>query len=215
MSKKSQFPKFKSNRIGIFAVVCGIALIASACGGAVVNSTESTPGTGIEVASPTEQSMGVPTDTPAVLPQVSGVDPDACSLITSAEAEAVMGQPVASVNPFSELDQDYSKTVFSCYFIGKDLTVVISKVDLGTAPAASDAIQQQLIREKAENKDVIITEEPGLGEKAYWTVVENAGIYSIWKGGRILIVGLAGNIVDVASYKAPLLVLAKSVSEKY
>ena len=126
-----------------------------------------------------------------------------------------MGQPVASVNPFSELDQDYGETVFSCYYMGKDLTLIISKVDLGSAQAASEAMQQQLIKEQTDNKDVIISEEPGLGEKAYWTTVENAGIFSFLKGGRILIVGLAGNIGDVESHKAPLLVLAKSISAKY
>ena len=215
MSNKSQFSKVKSNRMGLIAIVCGIAIIASACGGAAVNSTDPTPGTANEVASPTETSTAVSTEIPAVLPQASGADPDACSLITTGEAEAVMGQPVASVNPFSELDQDYGETVFSCYYMGKDLTLIISKVDLGSAQAASEAMQQQLIKEQTDNKDVIISEEPGLGEKAYWTTVENAGIYSFLKGGRILIVGLAGNIGDVESHKAPLLVLAKSISAKY
>ena len=215
MSKKSQFLQVKSNRMGLIAIACSIALIAAACGGTAVNSNDPTPGTGNEVAVPTETSTVVSTDTPAVLPQASGADPDVCSLITTGEAEAVIGQPVASVNPFSEVDPDYSETVFSCYYMGKDLTLIISKVDLGTSQAASDAMQQQLSKEQTENKDVIISEEPGLGEKAYWTTVENAGIFSVLKGGRILIVGLVGNIGDVESHKAQLLVLAKSISAKY
>ena len=215
MSKKSQFLQVKSNRMGLIAIACSIALIAAACGGTAVKSNDPTPGTANEVAVSNGKSMVVSTDTPAVLPQASGADPDVCSLITTGEAEAVIGQPVASVNPFSEVDPDYSETVFSCYYMGKDLTLIISKVDLGTSQAASDAMQQQLSKEQTENKDVIISEEPGLGEKAYWTTVENAGIFSVLKGGRILIVGLVGNIGDVESHKAQLLVLAKSISAKY
>lgn len=215
MSKKIQSSIIRSNRIRILVVVCGIALIASACGGAAVNSNDPTPGTGNEVASPTETSTGVSTDTPVVLPQASGADLDVCSLITSAEAEAVMGQPVESVNPYSELDPDYGETVYTCFFMGKDLTFVVSKVDLGSAQAASEAFQQQVIKEQTDNKDLIINEEPGLGEKVYWTTVENAGIFSFLKGRTVLVVGLVGNIGDVASYKTALLVLAKSISAKY
>jgi hypothetical protein len=215
MLKKLQSSIVHSNRIGILTAVCGIAIMASACGGVAVNSTDSTPSTGTEATSPTEQSMEVPTENPAALPQASGADLDICSLITAGDAEAVMGQPVVSINPFSEIDQDYGETVFSCYYMGKDLTVVVSTVDLGTAQAAGEAMQQQLSKEQTDNKDVIINEEPGLGEKAYWTVVENAGIYTFLKGEKIIIVGLVGNIGDATSHKAPLLALAKSVSAKY
>ena len=215
MSKKIQSPIIRSNRMGILAVVCGIALIASACGGAAVNSTGPTPGTNNEAAPTTEASAEVSTDTPAELPQTSAADMDACSLITSAEAEAVMGQPVETINPYSELDTDYGETVFSCFYLGNELSIMVSKVELGSAQAASEAMQQQLIKEQTDSEDAIITEEPGLGEKAYWTTVENAGIFSFLKGRTVLVVGLVGISGDVESYKPSLLVLAKSISAKY
>ena len=214
MLKKSQSSIVKSNRIGIFAVLCGIALIASACGGAVVNSPDSTPNTGVEVVSPTEQSTEVASETPAALPQASGADKDICSLITTTEAEGIMGQPVASITPGSEPDSVFGETLFSCVYLGKDLAVVVSSVDLGSAQAASEKMQQQLVKEQAD-EGVVISEEPGLGDKAYWTIAENAGIYSVLKGRHIFVVLLGGNIGDAAAYKAPLLNLAKSVSSKY
>ena len=192
MFNKLQFSLHQPNRMGIIALLCGFALIASACGGVVVNSPDSTPTTAKEVVS----------------------SQDVCSLITAAEAEAVMGQPVASILPFSELDSDYGEMVFSCYYNGKDLTIVVSTVDLGSAQAASEILQQQLVKEQAD-EGAIINEEPGLGEKAYWTTADNAGMYTILKGSNIFVVLLGGNIGDAASYKAPLLTLAKSVSSKY
>ncbi len=203
------------DRMVIFALVCGFALIMSACAGAAVNSTDSTPTNGKETLPPTGQTTEAPVGTLAALPQTSGADQDVCSLITAAEAEAVMGQPVTSINPFSELDSDYGEMVSSCYFIGNDLTVIVSMVDLGSAQTASTMLQQKLVNEQTDNTDASISEESGLGEKAYWTITENAGIYSFMKGSKILVVGLVGNVGDAALYKAALLTLAKNVASKY
>lgn len=187
--------------MGVIALVCGFALIASACGGAVATAPVSTPITSTEAAP--KQSTTMP-----------GATQDVCSLITSAEAEKVMGQPVESVSPFSDLDSDYGETVFSCFYLGKDLTIVVSRVDLDSAQAAGKVLQQQLAKQQAEDKGVVITEESGLGEKAYWTIVEKAGIYTFLKGSNIFVVGLVGIKGDAASYKAALLTLAKSVALK-
>jgi hypothetical protein len=75
-------------------------------------------------------------------------------------------------------------------------------------------LQQKLVKEQADNNATII-EEPELGEKAYWTVIENGGIFSFLKGSKIFVVGLVGNIGDAASYKASLLTLAKKVASRY
>ena len=187
--------------MGVIALVCGFALIASACGGAAAPSPTSTPVISTEAAP--KQATTVPV-----------VTQDVCSLITSAEAEEVMGQPVASVSPFSDADSDFGETVFSCFYLGKDLTIVVSRVDLDSAQAAGMVLQQQLAKQQAEDEGVVITEESGLGEKAYWTTVENAGIFTFLKGSNIFVVGLVGIKGDAASYKAVLLTLAKSVESK-
>ncbi len=201
MLNKLQFSINRLNRMGVIALVCGFALIASACGGAVATAPVSTPITSTEAAP--KQSTTIP-----------GATQDVCSLITSAEAEKVMGQPVVSVSPFSDLDSDYGETVFSCFYLGKDLTIVVSRVDLDSAQNAGTILQQQLAKQQAEDKGVVITEESGLGEKAYWTIVEKAGIYTFLKGSNIFVVGLVGIKGDAASYKAALLTLAKSVALK-
>ena len=125
-----------------------------------------------------------------------------------------MGQPVASVSPFSDAESDFGETVFSCFYLGKDLTIVVSRVDLDSAQSAGEVLQQQLAKQQAEDDGVVITEESGLGEKAYWTTVENAGIYTFLNGSNIFVVGLVGIKGDAASYKDALLTLAKSVASK-
>lgn len=214
MSNKFQFSSNRLSRMGIITMVCGLALIASACGGGVVNSTDATPDIVKEAASPTEPLMEVPAETAAVLPQTSGADQDACSLITTADAEAVMGQPIVSVNPFSYLDNDYGQTVSSCYYMGENLTVIVSTVDFGTVQTANKMLQEQYDKELADNEGVIINEEPGLGDKAYWTITENGGSYAILDGSKFLVVGIGGNIGDASSYKASLLTFAKTILSK-
>ncbi len=213
MLKNSTIFNKRLNWMGIIALVCGFALIVSACGSAGVNSPGSTTANGEETLSSKGQSSEVSVGSPAALPPASGED--VCSLITAAETEAVMGQTVGSINPYSEVDSDYGETVFSCYYIGNDLTVIVSIVDFGSSQTASTMLQQRLVKEQANNTNGTISEESGLGEKTYWTINENTGIYSFLKGSKIIVVGIVGNTGDATSYKASLLTLAKNVASKY
>ena len=94
-------------------------------------------------------------DTPGYLPPTSGDDQDVCSLITAADAESLMGQPVASTSPYSELDSDYGETVYSCYYLGKDLTVIVSRVELGSAQTAGEMLQVKYVKEQADTSATI------------------------------------------------------------
>ena len=87
------------------SLVCGIALLASACGSSPVNLPDPTPTTvmgGVATAEqptdvPTQIPTQVPTKIPTEVPTETGVLLDVCSLITVTEAEAVMGQSLPSL----------------------------------------------------------------------------------------------------------------------
>ena len=206
MLKNKKYSPKRSRWMGIMGLVFGLALIVSACGGSSpINGQEGYPTTG--------QSTDAQDDTAAELSSTSGDDQDVCSLITAADAETLMGQTVASTSPYSELDSDYGETVYSCYYLGTDLTVVVSRVELGSAQTAGDMLQLKYVKEQADTAGTI-TEESGLGEKAYWTIIENGGMFTFLKGSQIFVVGLVGNTGDATAYKAALLALAKDVASK-
>jgi hypothetical protein len=213
MFKKLQSSIKRSSLMGMIGLVFALALIVSACGGAVTSSDSSSI-TGQEGYPSTGQAVVVPLGTAVDVSPASGTDQVACSLITAADAQALMGQAVASTSPYSEMDSDYGVTVYSCYYLGTDLTVVVSTVDLGSEDTAKAMLELKYVKESADT-DGTITEEPGLGKKAYWTVVENGGMFTFLKDSHILVVGLVGNTGDANAFKAALLNLANDVAKKY
>jgi hypothetical protein len=218
---------FRSSRIGWFGLMCGLALLVSACGSSSASLPSPTPSTVMGVLStapqPAEALAPVPTDTPTqapvVIPTESATQPvavlDVCSLITSTEAEAVLGQPVASIKPGTDTDSISGETINFCTYLGNGLAVVISTVDTGSENAAKDMLKKQLAQMLADDASTTSKEEAGLGDQAYWSVTENAASYTVVKDSHVFIVGLGGNIGVPASHKAPLLTLAKSVESKY
>ena len=213
MLKNLRFSFKRSNRMGMIGLVFALALLVSACGGAVTSSDSSSI-TGQEGYPSTGQAVVVPLGTAVDDSPDSGADLDACSLITAGDAEALMGQTVASTTPYSELDSDYGVTVYSCYYLGTDLTVIVSTVDLGSEDTARDMLELKYVKESADT-DGTITEEPGLGKKAYWTIIENGGMFTFLKDSHIVVVGLVGNTGDANAYKAALLNLANDIAKKY
>jgi hypothetical protein len=59
-------------------------------------------------------------------------------IITTPEAEAVLGQSVMNITPGPDSGNIPGPTINFCTYLGKDLAVVVSSVDTGSTQAASD-----------------------------------------------------------------------------
>ena len=205
------------------SLVCGIALLASACGSSPVNLPDPTPTTVMGVVAtaeqptdvPTQIPTQVPTEIPTEVPTETGVLLDVCSLITATEAEVVLGQSVTAITPGTDSDNISGETINFCTYLGKDLAVVISSVDTDSAEAARDMMKKQLDKMQSDDASTTSKEESGLGDQTYWSVAEHAVAFTVVKGSHAFSVTLGGNIGDAASHKAPLLILAKSVEGKF
>jgi hypothetical protein len=134
-------------------------LVLVGCGGA--NPT----------ALPLADATAKPTGTPAPTLPPASVAIDACSLLTKADAELILGSPVD--NPTQPVQGSETFNVYSCeYYVtgGTPLdnaTLIVtvpSNGDLGTALAAFTAGKDQAqTMYNAAPLDV-----PGLGDAAYW-----------------------------------------------
>jgi hypothetical protein len=212
--KFSFFHSIAHKHTRLIVLVCVVALGASACGGLPSNSMTPTPTTLMGVLPPVEQSTGVSTEIPTSGNADSGKVVDICSLITKSDAEAVLGQTVTSITPGVDSNNSFGGTLNFCTFLGQGLAVVVSRVDLGSANAAGQAMKQALVKMQSDATSTTTPQLSGPGDQAYWSTSEHAAEFTVLKGNTVFSVLLGGNIGDPAAHKAGLLDLTKSVAAK-
>jgi hypothetical protein len=221
MQKQSLFRQIRSNRIWAMALVGGVALVLSACSTSAMSSNAPTPTTvmGVKQSPAVDQAMSIPSQIPtessAALQNGPASGADVCSLVSKAEAEAVLGKKVISMTPGSDSNILPGATINFCTYLAGGTALVISSIDSSSASAASELLKVQLAKAQAVSPDLAIQEESGLGSKAYWTVNKNAAGYTILKDNHVFSAALGGKITDAGSYKAALLTLANSILSKY
>ena len=192
-----------------FALVCMVALGASACGGLPSNALTPTPTTLMGILPPDGQSTQTPIDNPPSGTADSGKVVDICALITQSEAETVLGQPVTATTPGTDTDSNTGATLNFCTYLGKGLALVVSREDLGSPEAASQAIKQNLA---SDGTSTTVPQAGGPGDQTYWSTSTHAAEFTVLKGSSVVSVLLGGNIGDPAAHKPALLDLAKSVA---
>jgi hypothetical protein len=200
--------------IWAIALICVIALGASACTGLPSNALTPTPTTLMGFLPPNGQSTTIPTEIAAPGTAEAGKAVDICSLISQPEAEAVLGQPVTATTPGTDTDSATGATLNFCTYLGTGLAVVVSREDLGSAEAARQAIKQELAKMLYDSASTTIPQDGGPGDQAYWSTSEHAAQFTVLNGNSVFSVLLGGNIGDPAAHKAALLDLAIAVAAR-
>jgi len=220
--KLSIGPGSKQKYTSLVALTCMIALSLSACEGIPSSSLTPTPSTlTSSLLSEGQSNAGSTAEATAVSTEMSGSNNgqeedlvDICALITQPEAEAVLGQPVTSINPGVDQDEVTGGTLYFCNYLGTGLTVVITLVDAGSVVDAKQIMEQQLATMLTDDASTTGSQEDGLGDQAYWTTTEHAAQYTAVKDNYIFSVVLGGNIGDPEGHRAALLILAKSMASR-
>jgi len=159
MLKKVPFSLIKSSGIWMMIVVSSVALLVSACGGSVVNSSNLVPTTVKEVVSSVIKSTDTPLATANPKPSSTSSSPlkvDACTLLTKDEVSKVLGQTV---------DEVTGKGLGGvCSYKTKDLSF-----DL-TVSASGGIKYLQDTRAKIGDNALDV---PGLGDGAFYNTFSN------------------------------------------
>jgi hypothetical protein len=208
MFKNNAFSKISASRLGIMILTASFLLVIAACGGTAANSPSPTQASAGNIP-PVQQSIDVPTQVPPSSSTVAASVKDICSLVTQADVEAVLGEPVTTITPSSK-PVKYLENVFNqntCIYSGSKSTYVsITSVDQGP--------EDYFLSAREANQKICspLEDEPGLGDNAFWCVRKDAVVYSVYKAihGFIFVV-LQGITSDSASHRASLLTLTKSV----
>ena len=119
---------------------------------------------------------------------------DICSLVSKGEATSLLGQPATQTTPGKpEKDEDTGGMVTYCSYRAGTLALVVSVVEFSSPAEARMKTTKEMAAGRMEG-DAKVTEESGLGDRAYWAVSTKAAAagFTVQKGTRVLGILLGG-----------------------
>lgn len=140
-----------------------------------------------------------------VVSEVESLGP--CDLLNREAASELLGQQVATPAPSGpEPDEDTGGTRTTCVYQAGTRMLILVRVAYASAAAAREATTQELVEERyGEGEDDFrVTEEPGLGDKAYWAYNPRAAEFIVIKGPTVLALILGGMPKEPSTYRAQL-----------
>lgn len=126
--------------------------------------------------------------------------PGACKFLTIAAVSAALGKPVTAGGTTSVVDH-VGASASSCMYMAGTVAVIVVVDERGTADAAKQAYQSELIDSQAKDKDNKGTSneqktviEAGIGEGAFSDNMTNGSMQDITAvhGSRLFKVGIMG-----------------------
>ena len=116
-----------------------------------------------------------------------------CDLVDKATATALLGAAPLEMSPMGpEPDEDTGSTITYCTIHGQHSAIIVSQMAFKDADAARKTITKEQVTGQMEGDVKKLTEEKGLGDKAYWAYTERGVEYVVIKGANVLAVGLGG-----------------------
>lgn len=137
-------------------------------------------------------------------------------IFSSAEATKLIGQPVKGPTVIGPLkDEDSPALATHWTYQAKESAVVVSRLDFASAAEARKYATLAFVKRQNEDNDAKITEEPGVGEKAFWSATEKGCALIFLKGSHLTSIGMGGqNIGSPESHKAALKAAAIALASK-
>jgi hypothetical protein len=132
--------------------------------------------------------------------------PDVCDLLDLPTASALLGQPATRGQPSRPVpDEDSGGMVSYCTYLSGKSALIVSLVTFKSPAAARTATTKNLVEARMDDEDATITEEAGLGDRAFWAYTKEGSTWVVLKGENVVGIGLGGSVVKPpATNKAPL-----------
>ena len=117
--------------------------------------------------------------------------PSACSVMSRAEAQGYVGEPISQVVPEAPApDEETGSIHTTCTYIGKARALVISIDEFKSADAAQRKMTAEYLKAQDTDDDEgpppTIEPESGLGDRAYYGQSPHAAMILMVKGAVIL-----------------------------
>lgn len=120
-----------------------------------------------------------------------------CELMDRATVIALLGPTSTAGTPAGpERDDDSGGTVRYCTFRAGSAALILSQVTFSSAAEAGKATTKELVTSRMEGDGAKITDEPGLGDRAYWAYTAEGAEFVVLKGSVVLGVALGGHLAN-------------------
>lgn len=132
-----------------------------------------------------------------VAPLLFGASPKAnpCDLLDRATVVALLGPTTSAGTPSGpEPDDDTDGTVSYCTFKGATGAMILSQVTFASPAAARKAASKELVTARMDGDRATISEEPGLGERAWWAYTAEGAQVVVLQGPVVLGVAIGGGL---------------------
>lgn len=118
---------------------------------------------------------------------------DTCALLPPADAAALLEQPAAQGMPAGpQRDEDTGGQLTYCTYRGAAAALVVSVVEFSSAAEARKQLTNALVRDGADADNAKVTEEAGVGDKAYYGVSAKGATYVFLKSNKVVAIGIGG-----------------------
>lgn len=146
----------------------------------------------------------------------TAVAADACSLLAQSEAAVVVGQPVTQVIPAGpERDDESGGQLSHCTYRAANAALVVSVVEFPSGAEAREQLTKNLVQERVEGDNAKVSEEPGLGDKAFYGATAKGATFVFLYKNKVIGVGVGGpGTGQRAGLKELLRTAAKTVASK-
>lgn len=120
-----------------------------------------------------------------------------CELMDRATVIGLLGQATSAGTPAGpERDEDSGGTVSYCTFRAGAAALILSQVTFTSAAEAGKATTKELVASRMDGDGAKITDEPGLGDRAYWAYTAEGAEFVVLKGSVVLGVALGGQLAN-------------------
>ncbi|MEP6591004.1 MAG: hypothetical protein ABJC19_07460 [Gemmatimonadota bacterium] len=120
-----------------------------------------------------------------------------CELVDRATVNALLGAKSSTGMPAGpERDEDSSGMVSYCIFRAGSAALILSQVTFSSAAEAGKATTKELVTSRMDGDGAKITDEPGLGDRAYWAYTTEGAEIVVLKGSVVLGVALGGQLAN-------------------
>ena len=142
--------------------------------------------------------------------------PDPCAMITKAEAQVLIGEPVTSTSKEpAEPDEDTGAIQTSCTFMGKTSALIIAVLEFKSAAEATKTITVEYLKKQDEEAAPTVVPEPGLGDRAFFGHTPHSAMMLAQKGARAYVATVSGRGTSATTaYRAKLHTLVAAMAAK-
>ena len=116
-----------------------------------------------------------------------------CDLVDRAVVARLLGHPITATSPVSgRRDEETGGILSYCTYEGGWAGLVVSVVRFGDPAEARRVTTRRLVAGRLDEERATVTEESGLGDRAFWAYTAEGAEWVVLKGSLLVGVALGG-----------------------